>query len=74
MTTAMTIELTSLLFQALSSPYGIVVATSDPDRLRQKLYPLRKTDPAFAPLAFVLSPLSPQHLWILKQGTAHEIP
>jgi hypothetical protein len=68
------IELQSLLFQALAEPHGIIVATSDPEKLRQKLYPIRKTDPAFTPLAFILSPLSPQHLWILKQGTAREIP
>lgn len=52
-------ELLGLLLKAAASPRGIVVSTNDPDRLRQKLYPLRKTDPAFAKLCFIIHPKNP---------------
>lgn len=56
-----------LLYAAFHSEFGVVVETNDPERLRQKLYPLRKENPDFEPLAFVISPLNPQDLWIVKQ-------
>lgn len=56
-----------LLYSALHSELGVVVATNDPERLRQKLYPLKKENPDFEPLAFVISPLNPADLWIIKQ-------
>jgi hypothetical protein len=60
--------LNDLLFQALSSDYGIVVTTSDPIGLRAKLYPVRAKDAVFKCLALVLSPTSPKdELWIIKQ-------
>lgn len=65
----MSAELADLLYQALSSDFGVVVETNDPDRLRQKLYPIRKESSIFLPLAFVISPLNPQDLWIVKQPT-----
>lgn len=61
------IELVELLYAAYHSSFGVVVETDDPERLRQKLYPLRKSNPDFEPLAFVISPLNPQDLWIIKQ-------
>ena len=60
--------LLQLLYDAINAEYGIAVETNDPERLRQKLYPLRKQDELFTPLAFVLSPFNPQELWILKKG------
>lgn len=63
------LELTELLYRALESPYGIAVETEDPNHLRQKLYPIRKTTPEFDPLAFCISPLNANDLWIIKQGT-----
>lgn len=66
--------LISYLYDALDSSLGIVVETESPDRLRQKLYPLRKADPLFEPLAFILSPINPLHLWILKRPTDGEEP
>lgn len=65
--------LVSLLYRALTTPLGIAVESSDPDRLRQKLYPLRKEDPSFACLSFVLSPMNPSELWILKRPTDEEL-
>lgn len=61
-------EMTSLLFSALSSDYGIKVTTSDPDALRQKLYKIRREDSTFQCLSFIISPVLPQsELWIIKR-------
>lgn len=59
--------LLELLYAAIHSTYGIVVESKDPERLRQKLYPLRKERPELLCLAFIISPLNPQSdLWIVK--------
>lgn len=64
----MSIELVDILYQAYHSERGVVVETNDPERLRQKLYALRRENLAdFEPLAFVISPLNPGDLWIVKQ-------
>lgn len=56
-----------LLYEALRSPFGTVVESEDPERLRQQLYPLRKEDPDLAVLSFVISPFNPTtDLWIVK--------
>ena len=62
------IVLLNLLYEALNSDLGIVVETPDPEFLRQKLYPLRKAQAQFIPLAFVI--VAPD-LWILNKGTAN---
>ena len=62
------LTLVNLLWEAVHSPFGIIVETNDAERLRQKLYPLRKDDPSFTPLAFVISPMNGRDLWILKKG------
>lgn len=67
-------ELTQFLYDALTSPYGIIVETSDPSRLRQKLYPLRKGNQLFHQLSFILSPVNPSHLWIVKLGAPDYAP
>ena len=55
-----------LLYEALASPYGIVVESTDPLLLRTKLYSERRKDPSFNRLSFVLSPTNPtSELWIL---------
>lgn len=54
------------LYNALNSELGVVVETDDPEFLRQKLYPLRKENPDFACLSFVISPINPLDLWIVK--------
>jgi len=64
----MTVDYHSLLFEAINSPRGIELRTSDPEFLRQKLYQARKADPLFATLSFVISPTSPKDsLWIIKR-------
>jgi hypothetical protein len=64
----MDLELTELLYDALRSPFGTVVESRDPEKLRQRLYPIRKSSPDFLPLAFVISPMNPHDLWILNKG------
>jgi hypothetical protein len=64
------IQLLGLLGEALASPLGIAVETSDPEKLRQRLYPVRKSEPEFACLAFERSPLSSTELWIVKHERA----
>lgn len=59
--------LIELLYAAYHSELGICVETNDAERLRQKLYPMRKENPDFEPLAFVISPLNAMDLWIVKQ-------
>lgn len=63
----MTTELLDILYRAYHSELGIVVETNDPERLRQKLYPMRKDNPDFTCLNFVISPINPADLWIIKQ-------
>lgn len=59
--------LLELLYSALHSPYGIIVASRDPEKLRQKLYPIRKERPELTSLSFIISPLNPgEDLWIVK--------
>lgn len=60
--------LIELLYSAARSDYGIIVETDDVERLRQKLYPLRKTDSYLEGLSFVVSPTNPaRELWIVKR-------
>lgn len=42
------------LYEALQHPLGTIVVTDDPERLRQRLYKLRREDEAFACLSFVI--------------------
>lgn len=67
-------SLAEFLYLAYNSPFGIVVHSDDPDFLRQKLYPIRKDNPDLHCLAFILSPINPGDLWIVKQpeGTDDE--
>jgi hypothetical protein len=70
----------SYLYDALAQPRGIVVKTSSPERLRQKLYDLRKTHaPVFEDLTFLVSPSNPDdQLWIIKKhqprGNTDDLP
>lgn len=61
-------ELLELLYDAARSPLGIVVETNSAERLRQKLYALRKGVVDFEALAFVISPMNGRDLWILNKG------
>lgn len=63
--------LLQLLYDALVTPNGVVVETPDPEFLRQKLYPIRKREPQFTSLAFVISPINGLDLWILNKGASN---
>lgn len=62
------LQLTELLYDALRTPLGTVIQTEDPERLRQKLYAIRRDSEDFKPLSFVISPLNPGDLWIVNKG------
>lgn len=65
-----TLELTELLYDALRTPLGTVIETEDPERLRQKLYAIRRENEDFIPLSFVISPINGMDLWIVNKGNA----
>lgn len=65
-----TIELTELLYEALRTPLGTVVETEDAERLRQKLYAIRRESEDFKQLSFVISPINGMDLWIVNKGNA----
>lgn len=63
-------ELMELLYAAFHSQHGIAVSTNSPERLRQRLYALRRTleDEALSSLSFTTSPMNPAgELWIVKK-------
>lgn len=62
-------ELLELLYRALNAEgRGIIVVTNSIERLRAKLYAIRKEDSDLAALSFTVSPTSPEtELWIVKR-------
>lgn len=57
-----------LLYNALRTEYGLIVPTNSPERLRAKLYELRRRDPDLSVLTFKPSPTDPSgELWIIKR-------
>lgn len=62
------LPLLELLYAALnSSKFGVVVETDDAERLRQKLYALRREEAVFNNLSFLISPMNGVDLWILNK-------
>jgi hypothetical protein len=61
------LPLLELLYAALNEEVGVVVATEDAEFLRQKLYALRREDPDFRNLAFLISPMNGADLWIVNK-------
>ena len=59
----------SYLYDALEQPIGLVILTDSPERLRQKLYAIRKEmSPQFDNISFVISPTEPDtNLWLIKK-------
>lgn len=66
-----TIPLLQHLYDALRSPVGIIISADDGDteRLRQRLYALRKqsSDKSLDELALILSPTNAGELWIVRK-------
>lgn len=65
----MSAKLLEYLYDALAQPTGLVILTSNPEKLRQKLYELRRDQaPTFDDLAFLISPTNPtDQLWIVHK-------
>lgn len=61
-----------LMFDALHNPLGVVILTNSPERLRQRLYKIRKDHaPTFDDIAFIISPTeADSQLWIIKKHHA----
>ena len=56
------------LYRALTAQFGVVLRTENVERLRAKLYVLRKQDPDLAVLSINISRTSPEtELWIVKK-------
>jgi hypothetical protein len=67
-------SLVELLYAAYNSEFGIKVTTSDPDRLRQRMYKERKIDPCLSCLSFVTSPSNPAgEIWIVKKSNGPDL-
>tara|TARA_R110000868_G_scaffold76760_5_gene220446 strand:- start:3037 stop:3264 length:228 start_codon:yes stop_codon:yes gene_type:complete len=65
------VTLIEALYAALHSPLGVVLSSSVPDKLRQKLYAERKklADPQLDSLRFATSRTMPEsELLIVKKG------
>lgn len=59
----------NLFYEALGAQFGVVVTCDGPpDKVRQKLYALRKdhNDPDLDCISIVQSPTNPSQLWLVK--------
>jgi hypothetical protein len=73
--TSDSLNLTEALYRALHTPLGIVLRSSAPDKLRQKLYAERKklADPQLDCLRFATSRTLPEsELLIVKKGEPND--
>lgn len=63
-----------MFYEALGSDVGVVIDTNDPEKVRQKLYSLRREaqDPALDCISIVASPSNPLQLWLIKKPTEAE--
>ena len=60
----------TVLYEALSSEFGVIIQTDNPELTRQRLYAMRKLlkDPDLDCLSILTSPTNPaQDLWIVKR-------
>lgn len=62
------LPLINYLYQALNSKFGVILETSDPERLRQKLYAERKKDPDLSCISINISRTQPEsQIWLIKR-------
>lgn len=63
-------ELKFIWYSALSSKYGIVVETDNPERLKARLYTARSElrDPLLNDISIRPSPFQPTQLWLIKRN------
>jgi len=64
------------LYSALHARLGVVIQTDNPERLRQKLYAIRREtmDQDLSILSFIISPTDPTQLWIVKNDKTKGTP
>lgn len=62
-------ELEGAMWEALNSPLGVSVETTDPGLMRQRFYKIRKQHPEMKPLSAIL-PMTgnPMEVWIVKNS------
>lgn len=62
-------ELIGYMYDALRSPCGIYLTTPSPEKLRARLYQLRaqELDENLKHISFVISPIDPRQLWLVKR-------
>ena len=68
------LPLIELLYNALNSPLGLIVESPDPRALMQKLYALRKDDPALSLISLSISKVNPNNLLILRRPDEDDAP
>ena len=57
-----------ILGSALATEFGIIVTTSNPERLKSKLYPAIKEALEYQCLSLITSPTNPTgEIWIVKR-------
>lgn len=65
-------ELLPYFYQALEAKYGIVLRTTDPDKLKSRLYTARQAhnDPTLSDLSILTSRSAPtEEVWIIKKAS-----
>lgn len=65
-------EITTLLFEAMDTPHGLVVATNDPIALRDRLYAAMRLDPELALFTLHQSRTNPNGELIILRKPADE--
>lgn len=66
-------ELIGFMYEALQSDYGIYLTTDSPEKLRMRMYKLRQNevDESLEAISFVISPVDPRQLWLVKRVNGH---
>lgn len=61
-------------YEALISPYGIIVRSTNPRATQSQLYQARLAalDPALEDLSIAVSPVDSNELWIIRRGKKAE--
>lgn len=74
------LEIKTLMYEALETPRGVSVATSDPDLLKRRIYSIRNSERKnnnreFDQLSIRTSPTNPSgSLWLVKTNQTEETP
>lgn len=63
-------DLLPLLLRASQARIGLIVETSEPAKLRNRLYPVMRKDPQSFPFSLILPPV-PNQVWIVKKDATN---